>query len=135
MGLEALSRGISSATFVESGREALSVLRDNVSALGAEKRATILGSDVFSLAGRTISDAPFSLILLDPPYTLDAAKTSGLLTDLRTSDQVVPGALVVWEHLAGQMPPWPLGYVRVARKRYGSTEVDIGVCEGGSEPA
>jgi 16S rRNA (guanine(966)-N(2))-methyltransferase RsmD len=41
-GLEALSRGARLATFVENGRKVLPVLRRNVDALGAGRRARIL---------------------------------------------------------------------------------------------
>src|SRR6266699_3163994 len=44
-GLEALSRGASAATFIESEREALAALRRNVAALGVEDRAHIVAGD------------------------------------------------------------------------------------------
>src|SRR3954470_7730434 len=44
-GLEALSRGARAAAFIENGREALTVLRRNIAALGEEERAHVLAGD------------------------------------------------------------------------------------------
>jgi 16S rRNA (guanine966-N2)-methyltransferase len=46
LGLEALSRGAASATFVERDRGALTALRGNVAALGVGDRATVIATDV-----------------------------------------------------------------------------------------
>lgn len=126
LGLEALSRGVDHATFIEQDRLAAAALRENVTALGAKERARILIGDAFSLAGRGVG-GPFSLILLDPPYTLDPARVAAMLHVLAQSGSVEKGALVSWEHATGSEPSWPGGYALEVRKRYGSTEIDIGV--------
>jgi 16S rRNA (guanine966-N2)-methyltransferase len=62
LGLEALSRGAASATFVEQDRAAIAVIRRNAARLGAE---------VQLVAGSALAlprSAPFDLILADPPY-------------------------------------------------------------------
>jgi 16S rRNA (guanine966-N2)-methyltransferase len=89
--------------------------------------------DAFALAAHAIAGAPFSLILLDPPYTLDPAKVAGLLGSLMDSGALSDDGLVSWEHARGDEPPWPEGFERVARKAYGSIEVDIAVWERGSK--
>jgi 16S rRNA (guanine966-N2)-methyltransferase len=124
LGLEALSRGASSATFVERDRKALESLRANIASLGAAESAKVVAGDVFTLAERGIG-VPFALILLDPPYTLDPAKVHDLLATMAARETVSEEALVTWEHPSGLAPDWPEGYVLEARKRYGTTEVDI----------
>ena len=64
LGLEALSRGAASATFVENDVRALAAMKRNVAKLGADDRVRILGGSALALAR---SD-PFDLILADPPY-------------------------------------------------------------------
>jgi 16S rRNA (guanine966-N2)-methyltransferase len=62
LGLEALSRGATSATFVESDPAATAVIRRNAAKLGA---------DVQVLTGSALAlppSPPFDLILADPPY-------------------------------------------------------------------
>jgi 16S rRNA (guanine966-N2)-methyltransferase len=64
LGLEALSRGAASATFVENDAQAAAAIRRNVSKLGAEDRVRLLGGSAHALPR---SD-PFHLIFADPPY-------------------------------------------------------------------
>ena len=130
LGLEALSRGAKHVTFVEHDRRAAAALTDNLNALGGGKTSNVVTGDVFSLAGRGIG-GPFTLILLDPPYTLDGARTAGLLDALAASGSLAEGAFVTWEHGRGQDISWPEGFVPVTRKRYGSTEIDFAVWERG----
>src|SRR3989304_3726535 len=42
LGLEAVSRGAAHAVFVESGRTALDLIRDNIASLGEEEKALVL---------------------------------------------------------------------------------------------
>lgn len=64
LGLEALSRGAASATFMEQDRAALRALRSNVAACRAQDRAVVLAVDVLAApAGQ-----PCGLVFLDPPY-------------------------------------------------------------------
>lgn len=68
MGLEALSRGAESVTFVESAPAALEVLRDNVAILGFADRSSVVPADALRYL-----EAPrrFDLVILDPPYAFD----------------------------------------------------------------
>jgi len=62
LGLEALSRGAASATFVEKDAKAAAVIRANAAKLGAAVQ--ILSSSALALPRAE----PFHLILADPPY-------------------------------------------------------------------
>ncbi len=64
-GLEALSRGAAHVVFIENDRTALAALRQNIAALGEEKRSRIASGDATS-PPRAL--APASLAFLDPPY-------------------------------------------------------------------
>lgn len=131
LGLEALSRGASSAVFVESDASVRKVLEANIASLGASADARVVPGDVFALAHRSaVPGGPFALILLDPPYRIDAAQVSGLLADLRRDGLVAPGALVVYEHETGTVPEWPEGFESEASRRYGSTGIDLAVADG-----
>jgi 16S rRNA (guanine966-N2)-methyltransferase len=70
LGLEALSRGAASATFVERSKRAVATLRDNVSALDADG-ATVLEADAFDYLLQGNSEH-FDLVFLDPPFAADA---------------------------------------------------------------
>ncbi len=129
LGLEALSRGASSATFVESDRAAATALKANIAALGAEKHSRVLVSDLFGVVGRGVVGQPFSLILLDPPYKLDAARVSDALASLARSGGLVHGAVLSWEHDTRTGVVWPEGFAAIATKRYGTTAIDLAVYE------
>jgi 16S rRNA (guanine966-N2)-methyltransferase len=64
LGLEAMSRGAASVTFVENNARAAAVLKSNVDKLGAAERVHILSGSALSLP----RSAPFDLVLADPPY-------------------------------------------------------------------
>jgi 16S rRNA (guanine966-N2)-methyltransferase len=64
LGLEALSRGAASATFVESDLQAAAAIRRNADKLGASDRIHLIAISALALPR---SD-PFDLIFADPPY-------------------------------------------------------------------
>jgi 16S rRNA (guanine966-N2)-methyltransferase len=64
LGLEALSRGAESATFVEKEPEAVASMRRNAEKLGAGDRVRIIPGSALSLP----RSEPFELIFADPPY-------------------------------------------------------------------
>lgn len=69
MGLEALSRGATSATFIESHKEAIRCLEHNVSQLHVQSQCRILQGSVFSrLPWLEKQHQQFDIIFADPPY-------------------------------------------------------------------
>lgn len=131
LGLETLSRGADRVTFVERDRNALRALRDNIAALGVERDSVVHTGDTFALAKRGVPGCPFTLILLDPPYTLDQTEVAGFLGGLTEAGAVAPGAVVSLEHAADVTVVWPKGFEPVSTKRYGSTAIDIAVHDEG----
>lgn len=91
LGLEALSRGAAHATFIESGRTALGVLRANVAACRAEAQCTVLPAD----ACRPPAGQACGLLFLDPPYGQDLVGPA--LVALRAARWIAPDALIVAE--------------------------------------
>jgi 16S rRNA (guanine966-N2)-methyltransferase len=64
LGLEALSRGAASATFVEIDPAANAIIRRNAARLGAIDRAQFIGNSALALP----RSEPYDLIFADPPY-------------------------------------------------------------------
>ena len=117
LGLEALSRGAASASFVESGRKALGLLRENIARCGAGEAARVLPLD--ARRPGLNSGAPHDLVFLDPPYgkglgeaALAAALAGGWIAD---------DALIVWEESAPVAPPE--GLRPIEERRYGDTVI------------
>lgn len=115
MGIEALSRGAASCTFIERDRAALDVLERNVAALGLADRSRIVRGDPLALLGGCTGA---TLVLADPPYGF--AEWARLLG-------VVPAGFVVAESdrsLAGESPPIE-GWETVRERRYGLATVSF----------
>jgi 16S rRNA (guanine966-N2)-methyltransferase len=72
LGLEALSRGAESATFVELNPPSLRALDQNVAALDVADRVTVHRGDAMRFAER-LPSAAYDVVLADPPYTADHA--------------------------------------------------------------
>jgi 16S rRNA (guanine966-N2)-methyltransferase len=72
LGLEALSRGAASVTFVELNPPSLRALRQNIAALGVDESVTVHRGDAMRHAERLTAGA-YDLVLADPPYTADHA--------------------------------------------------------------
>ena len=73
LGIEALSRGAQSCTFVDSSRQAVAVMGENLRTVGLADQATVRQGD--ALAFLSSCREQFDLILLDPPYHGDLLET------------------------------------------------------------
>ena len=116
LGIEALSRGADHATFVETGRNALAALRDNLETLRLGAAARVVPGDALAHLERTAAEGgAYDLVLLDPPYGFD---------DWAVMLAAVPeDAMVVIESDREIELPDSWEVQRV--KRYGSTVVTI----------
>ncbi len=115
LGLEALSRGAASATFVDDGAKALALLRTNIARLRAETETRILRQDATRLPPNQA--APCTLVFLDPPYGKGLGETA--LAAARKGGWLAPGATVVWEEAIA--PTAPDGFLPLDQRRYGDT--------------
>ena len=65
LGLEALSRGASTAIFVEREPAAIRALKDNIASLRAQSQCDVRATSVMALGP---AQKPVDLLLMDPPY-------------------------------------------------------------------
>lgn len=113
LGLEALSRGAAHATFVDSGRKAQQLIRENITKLRRQADATLLCIDAEKLPqGR-----PCNLVFLDPPY--GQALGSRALFAASAAGWIAANALIVWEESTPQIAP--NGFETLDQRRYGDT--------------
>lgn len=125
LGLEALSRGAASATFVESSHAALAVLRANIRTVGLPARVRA-GKVAAVLA--TGSPQPFDLVLADPPYAVtDLSPELGLLV---SGGWVAKGSLVIVERSRrAEDLSWPEPLAPMKIRHYGETSLHWAVWE------
>ena len=113
LGLEALSRGAIHGTFVENGRMASKILRENISRAKVQKETRLVRADATRLVPAT--GEPATLVFLDPPYRRELGGPA--LVAARSGGWIADGALIAWEE-AGEVAP-PLGIARLDSRRYG----------------
>ena len=70
MGLEALSRGAESATFVEADRHAAETIDQNLAKLRLTGARIVRSDAVRALAAEASAGRKYDLVLVDPPYDL-----------------------------------------------------------------
>jgi 16S rRNA (guanine966-N2)-methyltransferase len=92
LGLEALSRGATHATFFEIDRPALAALRANIAACKEEGRTAVMPADATRPPRARV---PCGLVFLDPPYGRELVTKA--LVRLDAAGWIAPGALVVAE--------------------------------------
>lgn len=69
LGIEALSRGAASAAFVDNAHAAVSVIADNLEALGLEGEVIRMPA-LRALACTPVAARQYDLVFIDPPYRL-----------------------------------------------------------------
>ena len=127
IGLELLSRGARRCTFVDMDRKAAARVRRNAEALGATRQEfAVVTGDVAKLVARgPLPNAPFSLLVLDPPYAMPVAQVASLVEGLVASGQLAPGAVVLYER-ASKAEGLALAHARSEKsKSHGTTAVDL----------
>lgn len=118
LGLEALSRGAAHVTFVENGRTAQKLLRENIRLCGAENMTQILSRDARKPGP---APAPCSLVFLDPPYGKGLGEQA--LYAAMSQGRIAENALIVWEESADITPPD--GLTLLDERRYGDTFIRL----------
>jgi 16S rRNA (guanine966-N2)-methyltransferase len=110
LGVEALSRGARSATFVDSDPAAIAAVRANLASTGLDHGEVVRADAVRWLS----SGGEFDLALVDPPYSFNG--WDGVFSRLRA------GIVVAESDRDLEIPaPWLI----VRHKRYGGTVVHL----------
>ncbi len=95
IGIEALSRGASSAVLVEKSKEACGIIEYNLNFTKLAHKAEVKRRDVFDSIMEMNGSGPFDVIFIDPPY----GKKLGfdVLQVLRKTDLADEDTLIVLE--------------------------------------
>jgi 16S rRNA (guanine966-N2)-methyltransferase len=120
LGLEALSRGAASATFVDAAPAALKSLRANLATLDAE--GTVIRADALRwLRGASAAPRQYDVVFLDPPYR--RAEALGAELSAALPPVLAGGALVITE--SDRRAPLELTIPMTDERRYGDTLIRI----------
>ncbi len=124
VGLEALSRGVSQLTVVESNRNSMLTIKKNLELLKvpacniyyleAEKAVKLLSLD----------KKRFDIVFIDPPYHKDMAKK--ILQTLEGYDILSPHGLIIVQHFKSEiLPKDSLNFSLIKEAKYGDTWLSI----------
>jgi len=114
LGLEALSRGAASCTFVDDDRDACRTINANLDRLRLE--ATVLCQDAFRAVAQ--ERTTYDLVLCDPPYDVDA-------TRLPFGRLLADEGVLVYESSGRLDPPDVPGLARMTSRKYGSARLTL----------
>ncbi|MFK0521095.1 16S rRNA (guanine(966)-N(2))-methyltransferase RsmD [Paenibacillus illinoisensis] len=125
LGIEALSRGMDKAVFVDLESKSIEVIRANLKATKLEDQAAIYRNDagraLKALAKRTTQ---FDLVFLDPPYRMKNGDE--LMLTMHELELLKPEATIVLEYESKYSYPEQFGPFEQTRKAvYGETAVSI----------
>lgn len=114
LGIEALSRGAESATFVDASRSSIEVIKRNLTTCGLFSSAKVLQMDAIQfLRSKT---EKFDVALLDPPYRSGVAQEALSLLPAIMND----GGVILCECALEEELPQEIGTFAVDREyRYG----------------
>lgn len=127
IGLELLSRGARSCTFVDADRKAAARIKRNARSLGArEDTYAVVCGDVFKLCARgALPLAPYGLVVLDPPYAFEASRVEELLLGLAERELVTKETIVLYERATAGAALTLDGATTIKSKAHGTTAVDL----------
>jgi 16S rRNA (guanine966-N2)-methyltransferase len=124
LGIEALSRGASSAIFVEHGRESVWLIEENLAKTKLKGR--VRDQDVFDFLRHSSKAEKFEIIFADPPYENTSHGehyTGRLLTNEALPLIIEPGGTFVLEKHPAEILPEIKQWRIIRQKTYGATEV------------
>lgn len=125
LGMEALSRGASHATFVDLSRRSAERTRENLTALHAAGQSEVLVKDALaalSVLGR--QGRRFSLIIADPPYGEGWPKKV-LWAVGKAECRMESGVFVIEFHKKDPPGDPPPGFVLWTERRFGDTMLGV----------
>jgi 16S rRNA (guanine966-N2)-methyltransferase len=123
LGIEALSRGADALVAVESDRSVAALLRDNVAHVGFAERTQIHAQPVLAVLERLPADAPFDLVLVDPPYR--EGLVAPALEVLAARGLLAPNGFVLIEHARVEQVSWPAALTLELERPCGDSTITL----------
>jgi len=121
LGIECLSRGALSATFVDVSKDSINIVKSNVKKSRFENESTILNIDFKSAIDRLkVQNKKFDIIFMDPPYYKNMFMDA--LSNIDNSNLLSEDGIIVVEHDTKDKFIDKIGRLEKTReKKYGNT--------------
>jgi 16S rRNA (guanine(966)-N(2))-methyltransferase RsmD len=122
LGIEALSRGAASCVFLDTRKDAVKLIRENLKRTKLSEKARVVRSDYLQFL-QTCRET-FDIVLLDPPYA--EVFLENALKKLAEIDILETGAIIVAERPAEKELPWEFsGFTKSRDYKYGNTVLTL----------
>ena len=122
LGIEALSRGATSAVFVDASESACKMIRENLRRTKLDGQAMVVRGDYMEYLRRC--QQTFDIIFLDPPYAEVFLENS--LNCITEIDILQSGGIIVTERPLDKELPWDFpGFTRSKDYKYGNTLITL----------
>lgn len=122
LGIEALSRGAKSATFVDNRSDAVKLIKENIRKTKFQNQSTVFVGDYATFL--QTSRQRFDLIFLDPPYAESFLENA--LKRISTIDIVKDGGIIICERpVEKELSQELSGFERSKDYRYGKTIITL----------
>ena len=95
MGLEAVSRGAASATFIDKSRDAAKIINQNIEKTKLSEFCRLFNSDVNDFIRVTRGKKQYDVVFIDPPYALRAVAPT--LKALLDGNMLKPTSIIICE--------------------------------------
>jgi 16S rRNA (guanine966-N2)-methyltransferase len=125
LGIEALSRGMEKAIFVDRDFKAVQTVKENLERCGFTEHAEVYkNNSERALKALIKREVAFSLILLDPPY--QKQKLTSLLEEMNDARLLEENGFIVCEHGNDvTLPETVRQFIKWKQLHYGTISVDI----------
>jgi 16S rRNA (guanine(966)-N(2))-methyltransferase RsmD len=122
LGIEALSRGAKSATFVDASNTACNLIRENLRRTRLQEESRVICSDYLAFLGRC--SEKYDIIFLDPPYA--EVFLENALNRITEIDILQSGGIIITERpLEKELSMDFPGYSRSKDYKYGKVLLTI----------
>lgn len=124
-GIEAISRGAGSVTFVENSLTCVKIIRENLGNLGIEDKAKILRMDVDRAISKLSKKGDrFDIVFLDPPYYKGLSKKT--LINLDRYDILSHNNVIIAEHSRKELLPDNINNIFIYKqKKFGNKAISF----------
>ena len=122
LGIEALSRGAKTATFVDEGEKPYALMKENLRRTKLEQQGSVVRSDYLAFLHNC--KKRFDIIFLDPPYA--EVFLENALKCITEIDILRSGGIIICERPLDKELPWQYpGYSRSKDYKYGKTLITL----------
>ena len=123
-GLECLSRGAASVTFLESYKEVLTILKKNIDSLKQQNSSNIIEKDIFAENTLKALNSKFDIIFMDPPYK--EKKLTVLLDTIIKLKLLKNNGIIIIHRHQKEEDIFPNEFNITIKKNYGISKIIFG---------